>query len=136
MAVTVVTGDLFQSQAQTLTNAVNCVGVMGRGLALTFKQRFPDMYADYVRRCGLNEVRLGVPYVYTSAAHPWILNFPTKQHWRSKAKLDAIVAGLDYLTQHYQVWGISSLAVPPWAAGWDNLSGLWSSRSCSTISLA
>ncbi|MCC6612395.1 MAG: macro domain-containing protein [Anaerolineae bacterium] len=126
MPVIVVSGDLFQSQAQTLTNAVNCAGVMGKGIALEFKRRFPAMVEDYVRRCEMNEIRLGVPYVYSSTDHPWILNFPTKQHWRSKSKLDAIVAGLDYLTQHYQTWGVSSLAVPALGCGlgqldWDTV---------------
>ncbi|MBE0691201.1 MAG: macro domain-containing protein, partial [Anaerolineae bacterium] len=91
------------------------------GIALAFKRRFPAMYEDYVRRCHMNEVRLGIPYVYTSTGHPWILNFPTKHHWRSKSQLDAIVAGLDYLTQHYQAWGISSLAVPALGCGLGQL---------------
>jgi O-acetyl-ADP-ribose deacetylase (regulator of RNase III) len=57
-------GDLFASRAQTLVNAVNCVGVMGKGLALEFKQRFPQMFEDYVNRCQRNLVRLGEPYVF------------------------------------------------------------------------
>jgi hypothetical protein len=76
-SVTVRMGDLLASKAQTL---VNTVGVMGKGVALTFKHAFPDMYADYVMRCQRQEVRLGEPYVYKRVVYPWILNFPTKEH--------------------------------------------------------
>jgi O-acetyl-ADP-ribose deacetylase (regulator of RNase III)/uncharacterized protein YwgA len=110
-------GDLFESNAQTLVNTVNCVGVMGKGVALGFKKRFPEMYEDYVRRCKAGEVRLGRPYLYRSLVPPWILNFPTKDHWRSVARLQDIVRGLDYLEQHYKEWGITSLAVPPIGCG-------------------
>jgi len=97
--VEVVQGNLFDSDAQTLVNAVNCVGVMGRGVALEFKQRFPDMFRDYARRCRQGSVRLGAPYVYT-ASTPWVLNFPTKGHWRASSRLADIVAGLEYLEAH------------------------------------
>lgn len=110
-------GDLFESKAQTLVNTVNCVGVMGKGIALGFKQRFPEMYQDYVRRCERGEVRLGRPYLYKTLFAPWILNFPTKDHWRSVAKLSSIVEGLEYLLEHYAEWGIASLAVPPLGSG-------------------
>jgi O-acetyl-ADP-ribose deacetylase (regulator of RNase III)/uncharacterized protein YwgA len=115
--ITVVKGDLFKSKAQTWVNTVNCVGVMGKGVALGFKKRFPEMYEDYVRRCKAGEVKLGRPYLYKTLAPPWILNFPTKDHWRSVAKLADIVAGLDFLEEHYKEWGIESLAVPPLGCG-------------------
>jgi len=85
---------------------------MGKGLALEFKKRFPEMYDDYVIRCNAHEVRLGQPYLYRRLTPPWILNFPTKDHWRSVSKLSDIVAGLEYLESHYKEWGITSLAVP------------------------
>jgi O-acetyl-ADP-ribose deacetylase (regulator of RNase III)/uncharacterized protein YwgA len=110
-------GDLFESHVQTLVNTVNTVGVMGKGIALEFKKRYPEMYKDYVRRCDHGEVQLGRPYVYTSLWHQWIVNFPTKDHWRSSAKLDDIIAGLRYLQMHYKQWGINSLAVPPLGCG-------------------
>ena len=115
--ITVVKGDLFKSNAQTLVNTVNCVGVMGKGIALGFKKRFPEMYADYARRCDAREVKLGEPYLYRSLLPPWVLNFPTKDHWRSVARLADITAGLDYLATNYQGWGIESLAVPPLGCG-------------------
>jgi O-acetyl-ADP-ribose deacetylase (regulator of RNase III) len=110
-------GDLFASQAQTLVNTVNCVGVMGKGVALEFKKRFPEMYADYVERCRRGKVKLGEPYIYPDLVGQWVLNFPTKDHWRSVSKLDDIVRGLEYLTAHYKEWGIQSLAVPPLGCG-------------------
>jgi len=115
--IKVVTGDLLESKAQTLVNTVNCVGVMGKGIALAFKSHFPDMYADYEERCALGEVRLGRPYLYKRVTAPWILNFPTKDHWRSVSKLSDITKGLDYLKDHYKAWGIESLAVPPLGCG-------------------
>ena len=105
-------GDLFESEMQTIVNTVNCVGVMGKGLALEFKKRFPDMYEDYVARCRAKQVRLGEPYLYRRLLPPWIINFPTKDHWRSVSRLSDIVAGLEYLERHYHEWEITSLAVP------------------------
>ncbi|MBI3994609.1 MAG: macro domain-containing protein [Nitrospirae bacterium] len=115
--VKVLIGDLFQSEVQTLVNTVNCVGVMGKGIALQFKERFPDMYEDYVRRCQAGQVKLGQPYLYCSLMPPWILNFPTKDHWRSVARLQDIVRGLEYLERYYVELGITSLAVPPLGCG-------------------
>jgi O-acetyl-ADP-ribose deacetylase (regulator of RNase III) len=115
--VSVLVGDLFESSAQTLTNTVNTVGVMGKGIALGFKKRFPVMYEDYVQRCERGDVRLGEPYLFRPLIPPWILNFPTKDHWRSAAKLTDIQAGLDYLVDHHEAWGIESLAVPPLGCG-------------------
>jgi O-acetyl-ADP-ribose deacetylase (regulator of RNase III)/uncharacterized protein YwgA len=115
--VRVLIGDIFESQAQTWVNTVNCVGVMGKGIALGFKRRFPEMYRDYVERCKRGEVELGRPYLYRYVIPPWILNFPTKDHWRSVSKLSDIVAGLQYLERHYRKWEIESLAVPPLGAG-------------------
>lgn len=110
-------GDLFLSEAQTLVNTVNTVGVMGKGIALQFKNRFPDMYKDYVQRCERGQVVLGKPYLFVALFQPWILNFPTKDHWRSSAKLKDITAGLEYVTAHYREWGITSMAVPPLGCG-------------------
>lgn len=115
--IKVVTGDIFESGAQTLVNTVNTEGVMGKGIALQFKNRFPDMYEDYVERCERGEVKLGRPYIYRERLYPWIINFPTKKHWRSLARLEDIEEGLDYLEAHYREWGVTSLAVPPLGCG-------------------
>jgi O-acetyl-ADP-ribose deacetylase (regulator of RNase III)/uncharacterized protein YwgA len=115
--VKVLVGDLFSSKAQTLVNTINCVGVMGKGIARKFKERFPEMNLDYVARCKRGEVRLGRPYLYRRLYEPWVLNFPTKDHWRSVSRLQDIEAGLRHLAEHYRSWGITSLAVPPLGCG-------------------
>jgi len=119
-----VTGDLFASGAQTLTNTVNCVGVMGKGVALEFRRHFPPMYEDYCRRARAGLVLPGQPYLYTES-NPWVLNFPTKRHWRDKARLTDIEDGLRFLREHYREWGIESLALPPLGCG---LGGLYWSQ--------
>ena len=115
--VNVLIGDMFESGAQTLVNTVNTVGVMGKGIALGFRKHFPEMYEDYVRRCSRHMVRLGEPYFYRRITPPNIINFPTKDHWRSVSRLDDIVKGLQYLKSHIQEWGVDSLAVPPLGCG-------------------
>jgi O-acetyl-ADP-ribose deacetylase (regulator of RNase III)/uncharacterized protein YwgA len=115
--VRVIVGDLFKSRAQTLVNTVNCVGVMGKGIALEFKKQFPDMFDDYAERCRRGLVRLGEPYLFRRLIPPWILNFPTKDDWRSLTRLSDIEAGLRYLADHCREWGIESLAVPPLGCG-------------------
>ena len=119
--VKVFISDLFESNAQTLVNTVNTVGVMGKGIALEFKKRFPEMYTDYVSRCQKGKVKLGRPYLYKSKHPPWILNFPTKNHWRSVTRLSDLIAGMEYLLGNYEAWGMTSLAVPPLGCGQGQL---------------
>lgn len=115
--ITVRIGDLFESDADTLVNTVNTEGVMGKGVALQFRKRFPDMYEDYVQRCKLHEVQLGKPYIYRGLLPPAIINFPTKQHWRSVSRTLDIEAGLTYLDEHLEKWGVTSIALPPLGCG-------------------
>ncbi len=110
-------GDLFASRAQTLVNTVNCVGVMGKGVALEFKKRWPAMFEDYQRRCAAKQVRLGEPYLYRDASGMAIVNFPTKNHWRSPSRVADIENGLDDLVARAEGWGIRSLALPPLGCG-------------------
>lgn len=117
MIIDVRKGNLLESRAQTLINTVNTVGVMGKGVALEFKRRFPDMFEDYLARCTSKEVRLGEPYLFRRLVPPWIINFPTKEHWRTVSRLDDIVRGLEYLSDHLAEWGVTSLAVPPLGCG-------------------
>jgi O-acetyl-ADP-ribose deacetylase (regulator of RNase III)/uncharacterized protein YwgA len=119
--IRVLIGDMFESECQTWVNTVNCVGVMGKGVALEFKKRFPDMFEDYQARCRRKEVKLGKPYLFKRLLRPWILNFPTKSHWRAVTNLDHIVRGLEYLNTHIREWGIESLAVPPLGCGQGQL---------------
>lgn len=110
-------GDIFTSNAQTLVNTVNCVGVMGKGVALEFKKRFPAMCSDYEFRCSRKDVQLGEPYLYQDITGLKILNFPTKGHWRSASRLADIESGLEYFSKHYLEWGITSIAMPPLGCG-------------------
>jgi len=113
----ILVGDILQSKAQTLVNTVNCVGVMGKGIALEFKKRFPEMFEDYAERCERKEVKPGVPYVYKTLFPPQIVNFPTKDHWKSVSRIADIDRGLQLLVTHYKEWGVTSLAIPPLGCG-------------------
>jgi len=110
-------GDLFASKAQTLVNTVNCVGIMGKGVAEQFKLRFPRMFDDYKHRCDIHSVKLGQPYLYKDLSGDRIINFPTKDHWKSSSRLKDIEAGLDYLVAHAAEWKITSVALPPLGCG-------------------
>ncbi len=110
-------GDLFESKAQTLVNTINCVGVMGKGVAEQFKLRFPAMFDDYKARTDRGSVRLGEPYLYRDLSGLSIINFPTKGHWRSPSRLSDIESGLEYLAEHAKSWGVTSLAMPPLGCG-------------------
>lgn len=110
-------GDLFESPAQTWVNTVNCVGVMGKGVAAQFAKHFPAMLADYKRRCESGAVRLGEPYLYFDASGRRIVNFPTKGHWRSASRLVDIERGLDYFAERVAEWGITRVAMPPLGCG-------------------
>ncbi|MCX6911290.1 MAG: macro domain-containing protein [Verrucomicrobia bacterium] len=107
-------GNLFDSHMQTLTNTVNTVGIMGAGIAKQFKIRFPVMFKDYEERCRHNLVKTGMPYLWkpSGSNRAWVLNFPTKQHWRNSSRMEWIKQGLEYLAEHHQEWGIQSLAIP------------------------
>lgn len=126
--ITYVKGDLFSSSAQVITNTVNCVGVMGKGVALEFKHRFPTMFQDYQTRCKKGMVRTGTPYLWSNEKVE-ILNFPTKRHWNEPSRLEDIEAGLQYLAEHYDELGIQSLAMPALGCGngglkWENVKPL------------
>ncbi|MEJ5259998.1 MAG: macro domain-containing protein [Anaerohalosphaeraceae bacterium] len=124
MSIKILIGDLFSSKAQTLVNTVNCTGIMGKGIAQQFKERFPDMFRDYVARCERNEVQLGRPYLYKDLYGVSIVNFPTKKHWRSVSRVEDIIKGLQYFLEKYKEWKITSVAFPPLGCGnggleWD-----------------
>jgi len=110
-------GDMFTSDMQTIVNTVNCVGIMGKGIAQIFKKEYPAMFEDYADRCARGEVLLGEPYHYKDLTGVSIVNFPTKGHWRAATRLDDVEAGLDYFVKHFRVWGITSVAFPPLGCG-------------------
>ncbi len=113
----VLIGDIFESPADTLVNTVNCVGIMGKGIAQEFKKRYPNMFKEYEQKCAMHKVQVGEPYHYKDILGESIVNFPTKKHWRSASRLKDIVNGLDFFIEHYETWGIQSIAFPPLGCG-------------------
>ena len=106
------TGNLLDADAEALVNTVNCVGVMGKGIALEFKRRYPKMFSAYALACKRSEVQVGRMWVYTSTNAPTVICFPTKQHWRNPSQLEWITTGLDDLRSRVTMNGIRSIALP------------------------
>jgi O-acetyl-ADP-ribose deacetylase (regulator of RNase III) len=104
-------GSIFDSTAQVIVNTVNCEGYMGKGLALSFKKRYPDMFRVYQEECRTGKLRIGRPTLY-KASTPWILNFPTKMFWRANSKIEYLEKGLVYLVANYKKADIKSIAFP------------------------
>ena len=118
------TGDLLAEQAEALVNAVNCVGVMGRGVALQFKHAFPENFKAYERECRQRKVQPGRMFVFElkqTAGPRYIINFPTKRHWRGKSRMADIDAGLRALAEEIRSRGIRSVALPPLGCGLGGL---------------
>jgi O-acetyl-ADP-ribose deacetylase (regulator of RNase III) len=124
-----VSGNLLEAHAEALVNTVNCVGVMGKGIALQFKQAFPENFKDYASACQKGKVRIGKMFVHTTDRmfHPkYIINFPTKRHWKAESRLDDIELGLKDLVRVIKDLDIASIAVPPLGSGlgglnWDEV---------------
>lgn len=117
-------GNLFEDDCEALVNTVNCVGIMGRGVALQFKERFPDNYKAYAKACKNKEVQIGKIFVYRldSLVGPkWILNFPTKKHWKEKSEITYIIDGLNDLVSVIRENNIKSIALPPLGCGLGKL---------------
>ena len=114
------TGDILAEEVEALVNSVNCVGVMGRGIALQFKNAFPDNFKAYAAACEREEVRPGHMFVYATGdltGPRYIINFPTKRHWRGKSRMEDIDSGLAALAQEIKERNIRSIALPPLASG-------------------
>ena len=132
------TGDILSEDVEALVNTVNCVGVMGRGIALQFKKGFPDNYRAYAKACKREEVQPGRMFVFKTGEvfYPlYIINFPTKRHWRGASRIEDIESGLDDLVRVIQELGIRSIAVPPLGSGlgglkWDNVRPRIEKRLC------
>lgn len=118
-----VQGNLFDSDAEALVNTVNTQGVMGKGIALEFKERFRDNYEFYRQACEQGQVQIGKMLVFRAGRLPtqYIINFPTKQHWRGKSKIEYIQRGLEDLVRVVQEYGIRSIALPPLGCGHGGL---------------
>lgn len=114
------TGNMLQADVDALVNTVNTVGVMGKGLALQFRRAFPDMHEAYQRAAEAGELELGRMHVWPTkalAGPRFIINFPTKRHWRSRSRLESIDAGLVDLIRVVKELDINSIAVPPLGCG-------------------
>ncbi len=118
------TGDILRADSEALVNTVNCVGIMGRGVALLFKNAFPENFKAYKAACARDEVQPGRMFVFETEFldNPkYIINFPTKRHWRGKSRIEDIDAGLKALADEIRQRGIRSIAVPPLGAGLGGL---------------
>ena len=115
-----VSGNIFSSECDVLVNPVNCVGVMGKGLALEFKLKYPDMFKTYQEVCKAKELRLGRP-MYVRGADKSIVLFPTKYHWKEKSETNAIKNGLEVFSRGYKKLGIKSIAFPKLGCGLGGL---------------
>ena len=127
------TGDILKADVQALVNTVNCVGVMGKGLALQFKLKYPENFRAYAKVCNKGELEPGQLFVFdrgqlfeADQQPRYIVNFPTKKHWRPPSKLDYIEHGMEALVNEVQQRGIKSVAIPPLGCGnggldWDDV---------------
>ena len=119
--ITYKSGDIFTSNCQALVNPVNCVGVMGRGLALEFKEKYPENFRVYKTICGRGKMKIGRMLSIIDGGRI-IVNFPTKLHWRQKSKLAYIEQGLDDLVSRtITLFSIRSIAVPALGCGLGGL---------------
>lgn len=117
-------GDILQADVDALVNTVNCVGIMGRGIALQFRKEFPDNYKQYLKACERGEVEPGKMFVFdrqTLDRPRYIINFPTKRHWKGKSRIEDIESGLKALVQEVQKREILSIAIPPLGCGLGGL---------------
>lgn len=118
------TGDIFSEETEAIVNTVNCVGVMGRGIALQFKKIFPQNFEDYFKACDKGEVQPGKMFVHetgTLVNPKYIINFPTKRHWSGKSKIEDIDAGLNDLVRVLIELNIKSITLPPLGSGLGGL---------------
>lgn len=118
------TGDILREDVEALVNTVNCVGIMGRGIALQFKNDFPENFKAYEAACAREEVQPGKMFVFerrTLTNPKFIINFPTKRHWRGKSRMEDIESGLKALVEEIRTRGIRSIAIPPLGSGLGGL---------------
>lgn len=118
------TGDILEANTEAIINTVNCVGIMGRGIALQFKNAYPENFKAYSKACSHNEVKPGHVFVFETEQldNPrYIINFPTKRHWRDKSQIQDIEAGLMSLVDIIKKFNIRSIAIPPLGSGLGGL---------------
>lgn len=125
MGLSIVKGNIFNTKCQTVVNTVNCVGVMGKGIALVYKLRYPRMYDLYKEHCKKGLIKPGKLWLYKgeNLHSPWVLNFPTKNHWKFPSKIQYIESGLQKFVETYEAQGITSVAFPLLGADNGGLDG-------------
>lgn len=123
MAIEYKFGDMFGEPAEAIVNTVNCVGVMGKGVALEFKRRWPENFRAYKRLCDAGKLYPGKMFIFQmgdlleNMDRQFLINFPTKQHWKAKSKIEYVEHGLDDLAYQVRELGIKSLVMPPLGCG-------------------
>ena len=118
------TGDILAEEVEALVNTVNCVGVMGRGIALQFKRAFPENFAAYAVHCKHGKMRPGRVFVFETnklTSPRYIINFPTKRHWQGKSRITDIESGLQSLVEEIRARNIRSIAIPALGSGLGGL---------------
>jgi O-acetyl-ADP-ribose deacetylase (regulator of RNase III) len=111
--IQIIKGNIFNTKKQTVVNTVNCVGVMGKGIALVYKLRYPKMFDLYQEYCEKKMITIGKLWLYNKEENvPWVLNFPTKYHWKYPSKMEYIEKGLKKFVETYKEKGIMSIAFP------------------------
>lgn len=112
--ISVIKGNIFNTRSQTIVNTVNCVGVMGKGIALVFKLRYPKMFPIYQDYCNRGLIEIGKLWLYKpeDTDQPWVLNFPTKTHWKLPSEYSYVEQGLQKFVATYRDKGITSIAFP------------------------
>ena len=121
MSLIYLKGDIFSSPAQVITNPVNTVGIMGKGLAADFKKKYPAMFRKYKDLCTNKKFSVGQLWIFEDAPDYRILLFPTKQHWKGKSKVEYIDAGLKKFADTYEQKKITSIAFPMLGCGHGGL---------------
>ncbi len=122
-------GDMFETNADIRINTVNCVGVMGAGVALAFKNKYPEMFKDYQKDCKKDKVQPGKMHIWKNLTGDWIINFPTKTHWRKSSRYEDIETGLVALRKYLIDKGPVSVTLPALGCGhggldWNRVKGM------------
>lgn len=125
--ITFTTGNIVESKTEALVNTVNCVGVMGKGIALQFKQAYPEVFKEYARACRAKEIQPGRMQIMSLGRFDgprYVINFPTKRHWRGPSRIEDIQSGLNALVEDVRRLDIRSISLPPLGCGnggldWD-----------------
>lgn len=113
LTITVINNkNIFDTKCQTIVNTVNCVGVMGKGIALEMKNRYPDMFDKYKSFCDKKLIEIGKLWLYKNDDNKWILNFPTKIHWKNNSEYEYIEKGMQKFVETYKEKNITSIAFP------------------------